>query len=184
VYTEGYYQPQRIRTVNIYALLGFDKRVSDQRLLEIIREESWFQQMAHQRIAMELSQLQEYMDDFEAQRITMLGEIKRIGAHRQRLLASNVGGHDQRQLLALRSQIRSIRQKLEHSFRQFHQRIYRRYMPTGEDLEASLRSPRDQLRHRFESVIRPDVQKVLAFTGDLVRKFMDPKNKEKDNAKA
>ena len=183
VYTEGYYQPQRIRTVNIHALLKFDKRVSDQKLLGIIREESWFRQMAQQRITMELSQLQEYMDDFEVQRIATIGEIKRIVARRQRLLALNAGAHDQRQLLALRSQLRSIRQRLEHSFRQFHQRIYQRYMPAGEDLEASLRPRRDQLRDRFESVIRPDVEKELTFTDDLFGKFMDPKSKETDNAK-
>lgn len=184
LFREGYHSPRRIRTVNIHKLVNFEKTVGDRQLLTIIREEEWFRQMAARRIATELSQLGEYTDDFEKQRTAMVNRVKGIVAHRKRLLTRESGERNQRQLTALRAQAKSVRQQLHQSFRRFRQRIYRRYMPVDESLDSAARTLRDTLAHRFDAVIRPDVEQLLAFMDDLITKFMDPGSKEIGHAKA
>jgi hypothetical protein len=184
LFTEGYHGPRRIRTIDIHALVDFEKDVSDRQLLAIIRKEDWFRQMARQRIATELSQLEEYMGDFERQRIAVVNEVKGIVANRTRLQTPDAGAGNQRQLMALYAQAKSVRQRLRQSFRHFQLRIYRRYMPGDEELDSVSQALRDGLAHRFDAVIRPDVEQLLAFMDDLIAKFMDPKYKEISHAKA
>ncbi len=183
-FREGYHCPRRIRTVNIHKLVDFNKTVGDQQLLSIIRGEPWFQETAHRRVAAELEQLEEYMDAFEKQRIAMVDEVKTIVATRRRLLASVISEGHQRQLGALRTHTESVRRRFHQLFREFHQRIYRRYMPVEEGLDSVIQSLRDKLVHHFDSVIRPDVDQLSTFMGDLIAKFMDPRYKEIGHAKA
>jgi len=57
-------------------------------------------------------------------------------------------------------------------------------MPVDESLDSAARTLRDTLAHRFDAVIRPDVEQLLAFMDDLITKFMDPGSKEIGHAKA
>jgi hypothetical protein len=184
LYREGYHSPRRIRTVNIHKLVDFEKKVGDRQLLTIIREEGWFQEMARQRVVTELSQLEECMDDFEKQRMAMVNEVKTIVVSRRRLLAPDAGQGSHRQLAALRAQAESVRRRLHQSFRQFCHKIYRRYLPGDEGLDSAAQALRDRLAHRFDAVIRPDVEQLLAFVDNLITKFLDPGCKEIGHAKA
>ena len=171
-FTEGYYGPRRIKTVNLHQQLNFGAPVSDEELAKHIQCEKWFQQAALTRQRSELAQLKEYMDAFDDKRIRIAGSAKCLLADYQSLLDHVVSGQSQTQEVAVIRQARMLRSQLIGSYRSFRKGPYRAYLSNGVESPGANRKTealRESLIQRFESVIEPDVNSLLGVIDRLIR---------------
>ncbi|MCY2928060.1 MAG: hypothetical protein NTV86_00925 [Planctomycetota bacterium] len=177
IFTEGYFGPRRIQTPNLQADLGLPPWPLGKDILPHLVQDPWFIQAARIRIASEMNQLRTEMDKFEDIRIQVIADLKRLLAERPGVIARGSATERLTGLASLCRKARVLRTRLESSFKAFRRFGYRPAMcecPRGTPLDEGIQALRDDLAHRFETVVSPGTEAVLKKLDDLIHECQSP----------
>jgi hypothetical protein len=162
-FKEGFYRPIRIKMENLHEQLDLKSFPTDDELLDIIKNEKWFQDMAIARTTMELDQLMEHMDQFEAQRITIMKRAIALHQCYLYILKHPRCQHNNSRLAAVIREACKLNSALRSSYKAFQRGPYKMYSPDLNhlNLDDGLRARAVDLSNRFESVIKKGTESVV-----------------------
>jgi len=171
IYTESYYRSRRIQTENLHEMFDFTIPIRNERIIPYIRDDAWYQEAALERISDELSLLREKMDAFDDERIPIIQGFKSVLGDYQEVLAQQASDAKSRRLRDLKLKAQELRKHLSNAYKSFLKDSYRRYLDsdTASEPNDTTAEVRNDLTHRFQSVIEPGVKKTL----DLMRDFIN-----------
>ena len=161
-------------------------QLSDAELLEHLKNEAWFKAAAAERIGMELSQLNEDMDQYDDQRRSICDGVKRLLSIYSSLLDFKQSRQQDRQRAALCAELRTFRKRLLLSYRQFVKGPHRRFSYLTDQLgsqQVDLGDYGISVMNRFESGIKVVTQELLTVIDKTIRNCSELKLKETKNAK-
>ena len=163
-FKEGYYRPIRIKTRNLHKELDLKKFPTDKELLEIIKNETWFQEMAIMRISTELNQLMEHMDRYEDKRIRIIKCTIELQRCYKYILDHPRFQQNKRRLVAVINEARKLSTALQSSYKAFHEGPYKMYSPDPDNINVDddgIKALAVDLNNRFESVVNKGTESVL-----------------------
>lgn len=184
--TEGYFEPQLMRTPNLGKELPLFPPPSDQELLKEIGRDKWFQEARTNRISDGLDQLKEHIDAFDDEREKISNKVMKSLEAYQYLLGQRDGQLRKRRLAAMERNLRVLRGRLISSFNALNEGQYRRFSHLLGELdsqESDLRTFGESLNRRFETVIKSGTRDLLALIEKLTKSCMKLKFKETNHAK-
>jgi len=185
-FTEGYFEPQLMRTPNLGKELPLFPPPSDQKLLKEIRGERWFQEARTKRISDGLDQLKEHLDVFDEERKAMSNQVIKLLEAYQVLLGQEGGQIRKRRLAAMECNLRALRGRLIASFNRLHEGPYRRFSHLLSDLdgqERDLRAFGESLDGRYQTVVKSGTRNLVALIDKLTKNSMKLRCKETNHAK-
>jgi len=164
IFKEGYYRPIRIKTENLHEQLDLKNFPTDEELLEIIKNEKWFQKMAVMRINTEMDQLTEHMNRFEAKRVTIMKRTIQLQKCYRYILARPGYQQNKKRLVAVINDARKLHTALRSSYKTFGKGPYKMYSPGLDNLNVNddgIKARAADLSNRFESVVKTGTESVL-----------------------
>ncbi|MFC1676607.1 ATP-binding protein [Planctomycetota bacterium] len=170
-YKEGYYRPIRIRTRNLHKELDL-KEPTDEQLLENIRNDKWFQDMASMRVNTELDQLKEHMDEFENKRIAIMKNTVKLEECYKYILDESNNPKSKKRLLLVMGKAGKLKKQLLSLYKMFRRGPYKRYSPALNCLnveDANVKAYANDLSNRFESVVKKGVDSVYSKIEQLIK---------------
>lgn len=163
-YTEGYYKPRKIKTINLHKDFNFDSDICNEKIVPYLLGDIWFKKAALKRTFLELTHLREHMDVFEETRLAMIREFAVMSACLPQVQAQDCDNKG-RLLAKLKLDAYKFQSRLRNSYELFIRDSYKRYMDCRVEFkttDALVEEMKDDLVSRFESIIKPDVKKTLA----------------------
>jgi hypothetical protein len=161
---EGFYRPVRIRTENLHEQLDLKNFPTDKELLEIIKDEKWFQEMAIMRINTEMDQLTEHMNCFEAKRVTIMKRTIELYKCYKYVLAHPGCQQNKKRLVVVINDARKLHTVLRSSYKAFCKGPYKMYSPELDNLNVNddgIKVRAVDLINRFETVVKTGTESVL-----------------------
>ena len=149
---------------NLFMKFDVDSVARDEDILPYLRNDSWFQQAAAERTMDELIELRERMNRFDDTRVQLIQELADLLALQPRILAQPASQNRSRGLAELGHKASQLKERLLNVYNSFLRNSYRRYLPPeteGEVKDALIQEMRSNLVNRFESIVKPDVEKCL-----------------------
>ncbi len=180
-FTEGYFGPRRIRTVNLHKELNLTDTPSDEQLHEIICQENWFRQAAHDRVVTELIQFKENMDKYDTGKASISRCVKRLLKICNRLQTRKHRKLRKDGIAQILTELRSQRKKLLSHYHQFIKGPYRRFSYLQDELEHHdelIRKFGESVMSRFKKTIKPCTRELLEFLDKSIKNCIKLKNKE------
>lgn len=175
-FTEGYFGPRRIRTVNLHQELNLSELPSDRQLCEIIKKEKWFKDAAAMRILVELVQYNEQMNKYDDYRITVSNSTEKLLA----ILNSPAVQHSTRSgssaVQTILSKLRTQRNELTSVYARFARGPHRRFLYLKNQIASGDRTGNIILM-RFEKSLTPCTDNVLESIGKSIKKCINLKNR-------
>jgi hypothetical protein len=162
IHTEDYHDARRIKTVDLHSQFNFRDVDADKDILPYLRDDAWFQKAAIERTTSELFEFKERADRFDAERLQLSQELCSLLPLQLKLLAEPLSKDRSAQLSELSNEASKLKRRLSDKYCSFSRNSYRRYlMPEtgGQVLNALPQEMKDNLVNRFESIIKPDVDK-------------------------
>ena len=150
--------------MNLFTKLDFSSVADDEDILPYLRNDSWFQQAAAERTMGELTELRERMNRFDDTRVQLIQELVALLALHPRILAQPPSQDRSRGLAELTHKVSQLKERLSHTYHSFLRNSYRRYLPPetgGKGQDTLIQELRSNLVNRFESIVKPDVEKCL-----------------------
>jgi hypothetical protein len=177
--TEGYHGPRKIQTANLHDRFNLTHNVLREGIVPYIQNDVWFKDAALERAICDLTELRERMDRFDDQRLAIVGELTGLLARHPKLLAKLDGDERSRALWELTKRTGRLRRLLFVSYKSFLRDSYRRYLSPETGLLAfdqAVKDMRQDLIERFESIIKPDIEKTLAMMHDFIGRLREEDN--------
>lgn len=172
--TEGYYRPQRIRTVDWEKdLVGLSD--SDFKAFVLsLQNEAWFRQRARERAGAELHHLRSRLEEFNRRRITLVSRgVELLGRH-PLILATRRGQMRTSALAALAREARNLQDSLKHESRRFQQGSYSTLLTetwhSAVDEDLNLHALRSKIVSCWEDLILPDLQQTQNIMDRLIQR--------------
>lgn len=163
-FKEGFYRPIRIKMENLHEQLDLKNFPTDEELLEIIKNERWFQEMAVMRTNTEMDQLTEHMNRFEAKRVTIMKRTIELQKCYKYILAHPGCQQNKKRLVAVINDARKLHTALRSSYKAFGKNSYKMYSPDLDNLNVNddgIKARAADLNNRFESVVKTGTESVL-----------------------
>ncbi len=163
-FKEGFYRPIRIKMENLHEQLDLKNFPTDEELLEIIKNEKWFQEMAVVRINTEMDQLTEHMNRFEAKRVTIMKRTIELQKCYKYIRARPGCQQNKKRLVAVINDARKLHTALRSSYKAFKRGPFKMYSPDLENLNVNddgIKARAADLSNRFESVVKTGTESVL-----------------------
>ncbi len=171
IYSEGYHDPRKIKTVDLGSQFDFRNLDDDKDILPYLRDDAWFQQAAVERTTSELIEFKERADRFDDERLQLGEELSSLLALQLKFLAEPASKNRSAQLSELSRKASELKQRLSDGYRSFLRNSYRRYLTpeTGAEVHDPLvQEMRENLVNRFESIIEPDVNRCSEKIGAFI----------------
>ena len=171
-FKEGFYRPVRIKMENLHEHLDLKNFPTDEQLLEIIKDEKWFQDMATMRAATELDQLMEHIDRFEAKRVTIMKRTIELRRCYLYILKHPRCKQNKSRLVAVMNEARRLSTALRSSYRAFKRGPCRMFSPDPDHMnidDDGLKARAVGLRNRLESVVKKGTESVLKRIEKLIQ---------------
>lgn len=162
-FKEGYYRPIRIKMENLHKQLDLKNYPIDEELLEIIKNERWFQEMAIMRTNTELDQLMEHMNHFENKRVTIIKRTVELQKCYKYILAHTGCQQNRKRLVAVIKDARKLSEILKSSYKAFCKGPYKMYLPDINNLNVNddgIKARAVDLSNRFESIVKKGIESV------------------------
>ena len=178
-FTEGYFEPRRIRTPDLSKQLPLFPPPDNQKLLKNICKDKWFQEARTKRIADGLEQLREHMDRFDDERGTITNKIKRLLGAYAFLLGQKDSRLKKQRLAVMVRNLRVLKGKLTSSYNRFKDGPYRRFSylaGEADSPESELKIFAENLNRRFESVIKSDNRGLFNVIDKLIKNCNENSN--------
>ena len=171
-FTEGYYNPRRIKTTNLHDQFDFDVLTINENIIPYLRDDTWFQEAALNRIITELTQLREQMDRFDDERLQIVGELAILLPRYYKIVAQPDTEQRSKELVKMRNKACEFKQRLSSSYHFFLRNSYKKDLDSRKEFkneDSAVQEMREDLIDRFGSVIEPDVKKSL----DMINEFIN-----------
>ncbi|MBC2714919.1 MAG: ATP-binding protein [Desulfobacteraceae bacterium] len=167
--TEGYHGPRRIKTENLQERFDLNTIVIGEHIIPYLQDDDWLIDALTERIVNELEQLKNRTDSFNDERLRINQAIASLLAQRVQVMnkpKSNIA------IKELCKDARTLSQRLNHAYKSFLTNPYCKYFYA--DSVKKVRDPlilefRDDLIHRIESIIKPDVNQSLEIIENFIR---------------
>ena len=172
IFKEGYYRPIRIKTENLHEHLDLKNFPTDKELLEIIKNEKWFQEMALMRMSTELNQLMEHMDRYEDTRIKIIKCTIELQNCYKYILDHPRFQQNKKRLVAVINEARKLSMALRSSYKAFKRGPLKMYSPDLNQLNVNdddLKGIVDDLNNRFDFVVDKGTESVLEKIEKLIQ---------------
>lgn len=170
-FTEGYHRPRRIKTTNLHNQFDFHASTLNGEIVPYLRDDVWYKKIDLERTVNELTQLQEEMDRFDNGRLKIVRELADLLALHPRILDQTSSEEKARRLTSLRSKAYELKRHLSNLYQAFLEHSYQKYLGPETLLEVQdslVLEVRGGLVNRFESIVKPDVEKSL----DIIDTFI------------
>jgi len=181
-FKEGLYRPLRLKTVNLHEQADLTNFPTDTELVDQIKSEGWFQNMALAREGTELDQLKEAMDILDQYRGAIAYEVTNLLAVYQILLGQSAGPRKAQRLSVVIRRLRVLKARLaswDSQFRQGPYRLFSYLIQEGRGLTTGdLTAYADSLRRRYEDVIMPGTRGLAGVIDRLIKSCIQLKLKE------
>ena len=184
--TEGYFEPQLMKTPDLSKELALFPPPSHQELLKEISNEKWFKEAKMNRITDGLGQLKEKMDLYDEEKEKISNEVMKLLKAYQCLLGQRKGQLKRQRLADMERNLKALKGRLISSYDQFKEGPYRRFsylMGELDSLENDLRAFGESLNRRFESVIKSGTQNLLGVLDKLITNCIKLQLKENYHGK-
>jgi len=171
LYKEGYFRPIRIKTRNLHEELDLTE-LTDEQLLDNIKNDQWFQDMAIARVSTEMDQLKEHMDGFENERIAIIRHTIKLQECYKYILDQINDPKSKRRLLLIIRKASKLKKQLLSSYKVFCKGPYKMYSPALNCLnvdDAGTKACAADLSNRFESVIKKGTDSVYSKIEQLIK---------------
>jgi hypothetical protein len=182
-FTEGYFEPRRIRTPDLHKRLRLTPPPTDKELLKNIEGDAWFQKAQAMRLSHALDQLKEAMDVLDRHREAIANRVKDLLAVYEILLGQKAGPRRTQQLTAMIRHLRALKARLALCDSQFRTGPYRLFSSLIEEdralVTSDLAAYAAGLRKRYESVLQPGTQGLVGVIDRLIKNVIQLKIKEK-----
>ena len=159
-FTEGYFGPRKIRTINLHEELNLSEVLTDKQLHEIICQEQWFQDAAKQRILVELVQYNELMDKYDDDRLEISSCVEKYLSIFERWILNKRQAYGNEDVCTVLSMLRYQRKKLLDRYEQLKRNGYKRFSSLCEMIDSNDK-PAQAIITRFDRSIAPSTQKLL-----------------------
>ena len=126
----------------------------------------------HNKTIAELARLQEEMDRFDDQRLRISRELAFLLAKHVRIMAESRRKQKTERLGDLLGEAQELKRQLKIQYEFFTRHTYRKYMSSNSEFtvkDSLVQETKEDLVSRFESIIRPDVIKIL----DILEEFIN-----------
>ena len=162
--TEGYHRSRKIRTENLYDRFNLKIDVLNEKILPYIKGDKWFQEAAQDRIISELTLLQEQMDRFDDERLKILDQFTMLLARHRNALVRPDASQSGKRAVNLKEKASNLAHRLRIAYKSFVKFSYKRYIDPStpfDGLDPLVQEMKEDLVHRFDTVIQPDVKNAL-----------------------
>ncbi|MBN2328686.1 MAG: DUF87 domain-containing protein [Candidatus Omnitrophica bacterium] len=181
-FTEDYFLPRRIRTINLHPQSGRSIPPSDSAFASLARGKEWLLQAAQDRVAAELDQAQVALDQFDGRRLSLMNSAILLSAQFSKVCGAQTSSklmerfqRFQEDASRLRNQLRSLSKKCSKKIS--------RLLEGAEDADAALdprlQTWRDHLRRRFETISQADARQSLRNIDDLMTRIHNERDKRR-----
>lgn len=164
-FTEGYFEPLRIKTPNLSEHLQLVPPPSNDVLRAILVTETWFQRARTNRITDELEQLKEAADKIDGEQHMISDQVEQLLQAIQSLLQQKSGQQRQQHAKAIGQRLRGLRRQLQLSQQRFIKGAYYRFGYLKVELDAAgvpkLEAFGRSLFDRWEATLQPGIQKLI-----------------------
>jgi len=183
LFTEGYYKPRRIQTINLNDQLDLST-ISYQQLYQIISTEDWFIESEIQRIKDELDQFKDCMDIFDGKRKQINLESQRLIEIRDKL--RNIKNKQARMdgFNTIIGNLRINKKTLSSNYRTFIRNVEKRFghLRNQQKIQnAGLEKFSKVLFTRLDNAVKPSVKELLSFIDSVIKECKQLKVKEYEN---
>jgi len=183
LFTEGYYKPRRIQTINLHDQLDLST-ISDQQLYQIISTEDWFIESEIQRIKDELDQFKDCMDILDGKRKQINLESQRLIGIRDKL--KNIKNKQARMdgCNTIIENLRINKKTLSLKYRTFIRNVEKRvgHLRNQQKIQnAALEKFSKVLFTRLDNAVKPSVKELLSFLDSVIKECKQLKVKEYEN---
>ncbi len=171
LFTEGYYNSRRIQTINLHEKFDFSIPIENEQIIPYIKDDEWYQEAALERITDELALLQEKMDLFHGEVVQFAGELHQILLKHKKTLELPRSNDRTKRLEGEKTKAHKLELRLTDAYESFMRDTYRKYLDPESEFELEDRQilkMKDDIVNRFESIIRPDVEKDLDIINNLI----------------
>ena len=179
LFTEGYFGPRRIKTVNLHKQLNLTELPGDAELHEIICQEKWFKDAAELRIIVEFGQLKDHMDKYDNDKAVISNNVEKFLKIRDRLLTKKFNTLRRNGLGTVLTELRTQRSKLASLYEQFYRGPYRRFSCLQNELDCQdelIRKFGESVMGRFEKTIKPHTRELLESIDKSIKECIKLKN--------
>jgi len=176
--TEGYHGPRKIKTPNLHERFDFNIPVDNENILPYLRDDSWYQTTALERVENDLFHLNEHMNQFDDIRLQNLQKLTALMALHLQILTKPESAGTSRRLSELKEEAWHLKKRITNSYKSFLRNSYRKYLSphNGFEVQDSLvQEMKNNLVNRFESIIEPDVKRTL----NMIDSFLQKLNRSK-----
>jgi hypothetical protein len=181
-FKEGLYRPLRLQTVNLHEQVDLTNFPTDPELVDHMKDDPWFRDMARARESTELDQLKEALDLLDRCRGAIAHQVTNLLAVHQILLAQKAGPLKRQRLTAMIRRLRTLKARLTSCDSQFRQGPYRLFsylLQEGRVLATpDLAAYADGLRRRYACVLEPGLRGLAGVIDRLIKNSIYMKMKE------
>ena len=177
-YTEGYHGPRKIQTENLHDRFDFSTEIVNENILSFIEVDPWFQESMEGRIILELTHIEEKMDQFNEERAKINEKLGRYLSRYYQFISATDGMIMSKQLGEVVNGIVNLKQKLMTSNKSFLRNTYNRYLPPEPMVgvkEQLIYEFRNVLVNRFE-LINTDVYNIVTRINNLISRHQSAVN--------
>ncbi|RJR23282.1 MAG: ATP-binding protein [Desulfobacteraceae bacterium] len=176
-FTEGDYRPRRIYTKNLEKEFSFKTSVENERILPYLNNDPWYHEAAVKRTLDELDILREKMNAFDLERVKICRELQAVLARYTKSASCSDLTQRMAGIKAEKAKLRTLRQRLIHQYDVFLRDVYRRYLQLEtpvEVVDSVVREMRDDLVHRHNDVIKPDLESAIKIIDEFLNYYRNP----------
>jgi hypothetical protein len=163
-YTEGFYKPRRIKTLNLNKRFDFSTPILREKVIPYIQDDPWYKNAAIEMTFQALERLRESMDDFDKNRIVMIRDLVTLRDRHAKIIAKSQVQENPEIFVDLRAEALALENRVNASHRSFLKNTVDKYLlpePVQVLENPTLRAIRDDLVDRYESIIQPGIQEAL-----------------------
>jgi hypothetical protein len=170
LHTEGYHRPRRICTPNLHAQWKLPPPPMGDAILPFLQADPWFLDAAGRRISIELEQLREAMDAFDAHCDATAKRACKLLSEHPAVLRDTRPQRRAARLATLVRTARVLRNELQAKTTELRREVFAPLLGGDEAVSrctANLQASRRQLKDRFEIASIPAVTACLTVLGRL-----------------
>lgn len=165
-FTEGYFRPRRIRTLNLHGLMPeLARPCGDAELAQLIEHSSWRKAAEIRRRSAELNRLSQVLNRFDALRGEVGRRVFEIGAQNGQEQSSS-----QRNERAIGQVIR-LRSLVELRFLAIRRTVVARLLGTTVPIDPALQEWWEAIRRRWTEVVSHDTRKWLVRINQKIKSY-------------
>ena len=169
LFAPGYHGPRKISTVNLNEEVDLDPP-SDAELLEILKKEKWYRDVARKRVQAEVAVFSAAADQLDKTRLEIADKFSVVIRDARQALGSADGPALNQRIISLTKEIRKLRTELADAMGEFARGPWRRFRQgTAEqpDVDGS-EAFRKTVAARYTNTLKPDGDELLRRMESLV----------------